>query len=127
VKGRTAFKWAIGVFVVVFLIGGAVVSLFVVGFVSLEKGEEHRRQFQAESDSGRWAFGDQPALFAVAEGIVKNDPDAIRAAAKRIPDLHAPGRDGATLLNFATRQSWQRARCWRQAGTRTRATSLADP
>src|SRR4030095_14693696 len=25
-----------------------------------------------------------------------------------VPDLQAPGRDGATLLNFAVRQSWQR-------------------
>jgi hypothetical protein len=109
VKGRSVFKWAIGVFAVVVLIGvGAVVSLFVVGFISLEKGEQHRRQFQAELDSGKWDFGDQPALFAVAQGIVKNDPDAIRAAAKGVPDLQAPGRDGTTLLNFAVRQSWQR-------------------
>jgi hypothetical protein len=109
VKGRTVSKWAIGVFIVVVLIGvGAVVSLFIVGFISLEKGEQHRRQFQAEQDSGRWDFGDQPALFAVAQGIVKNDPDAIRAAAKGVPDLQAPGRDGATLLNFAVMQSWQR-------------------
>ena len=96
-------------FIVVVLIGvGAVVSLFIVGFVSLEKGEQHRRQFQTEQDSGRWDFGDQPALFAVAQGIVKNDPDVIRAAAKGVPDLQAPGRDGATLLNFAVMQSWQR-------------------
>ena len=108
-NGRTVFKWAIGVIAVVVLIGvGAVVSLFIVGFISLEKGEQHRRQFQAELDSGRWDFGNQPALFAVAQGIVKNDPDAIRAAAKGVPDLQAPGRDGATLLNFAVMQSWQR-------------------
>ena len=55
--------------------------------MSLEKGEQHRRQFQAELDSGRWDFGQQPALFAVAQGIVKNDPEAIRAAAKSVPDL----------------------------------------
>jgi uncharacterized protein len=72
------------------------------------KVERHRRQVQAEQDSGRWDFGDQPALFAVAQGIVKNDPEAIPAAAKAVPDLQAPGRDGATLLNFAVRQSWQR-------------------
>jgi hypothetical protein len=109
VKGRTVSKWAIGVITAVVLIGvGAVVSLFIVGFISLEKGERHRRQFQAEQDSGRWDFGDQPALFAVAQGIVKNDPDAIPAAAKGVPDLQAPGRDGATLLNFAVMQSWQR-------------------
>ena len=87
---------------------GAVVCLFIGAFVSLERGERHRRQFQAELDSGRYDFGDQPALFAVAQGIVKNDPDAIRAAAKGVPDLQAPGRDGETLLNFAVRQSWQR-------------------
>jgi hypothetical protein len=109
VKGRTGLKWAIGVIAIVVLIGvGGVISLFVVGFISLEKGERHRRQFQAELDSGRWDFGQQPALFAVAQGIVKNDSEAIRAAAKNVPDLQAPGRDGTTLLNFAVRQSWQR-------------------
>ena len=102
-------KWAIGVIAIVVLIGvGAVVWLVVAAFISLEKGEQHRRQFQAEQDSGRWDFGNQPALFAVAQGIVKNDLDAIRAAAKGVPDLQAPGRDGATLLNFAVMQSWQR-------------------
>ena len=79
-----------------------------IAFVSLEKGEQHRRQFQAELDSGRWDFGDQPALLAVAQGIVKNDPEAISTAAKNVPDLQAAGRDGATLLNFAVRQSWRR-------------------
>jgi ankyrin repeat protein len=109
VKGRTVFKWVIGVIALVLFIGvGAVVCLFVVGFWSLEKGEQHRRQFQAELDSGRWDFGQQPALFAVAQGIVKNDPEAIREAAKNVPDLQAPGRDGATLLNFAVMQSWRR-------------------
>ena len=106
---NTVLKWTIGVLAIVVLIGvGAVVCLFVVGFMSLEKGERHRRQFQAELDSGRWDFGDQPALFAVAQAVVKNDPDAIRAAAKGIPDLQAAGRDGATLLDFAVRQSWRR-------------------
>jgi len=108
-KGRTVFKWAVGVIVAVVLIGaGGMVCLFVVGFWSLEKGEQHRRQFQAELDSGRWDFGEQPALFAVAQGIVKNDPEAIRAAAKSVPDLQAPGKDGTTLLTFAVRQSWHR-------------------
>jgi ankyrin repeat protein len=74
--------------------------------MSLEKGEQHRRQLQAEQESGRWDFGEQPALFDVAQGIVKNDSEAIRA--KSVPDLQAPGRNGATLLNFAVRQSWQR-------------------
>src|SRR6266576_376381 len=125
-QGRTVSKWAIGVIAVVVLIGvGAVVSLFIVGFISLEKGEQHRRQFQAEQDSGRWDFGDQPALFAVAQGVVKNDPDAIRAAAKGVPDLQAPGRDGATLLNLAVRQSWQRPES--VDGIRTLLSLGADP
>jgi hypothetical protein len=109
VKGRTVFKWAIGIIAIVLFIGvSAVVWLVVAAFMSLEKGEQHRRQVQAELDSGRWDFGDQPALFAVAQGIVRNDPEAIRTAAKGVPDLQVPGRDGATLLNFAVRQSWRR-------------------
>jgi hypothetical protein len=108
-KGSTVFKWTTGVMAVVVLTGvGVLILLFVVGFMSLEKSERHRRQFQAELDSGRWDFGQEPPLFAVAQGIVKNDSEAIRAAAKSAPDLQAPGRDGTTLLNFAVRQSWQR-------------------
>src|SRR6266705_1049929 len=108
-KTKTAFKWTIGVIAVVILMAvGAVVLLFVAFIVSMERGEKHQRQIRAEQDSGRWDFGDQPALFAVAQGIVKNDPDAIRAAAKSVPDLQAPGRYGETLLNFAVMQSWQR-------------------
>jgi ankyrin repeat protein len=61
-----------------------------------------------EQRSGKWDFGDQPALFAVAQAIVKNDQDAIRVAAKALPDLQTPGRDGTTLLYFAVTQSWQR-------------------
>jgi hypothetical protein len=99
----------IGVTAAVVFIGvGGVVCLFVAGFISLEKGEQHRRAFQAELDSGRWDFGEQPALFAVAQAIVKNDQEAIRAAAKDVSDLQAPGKDGTTLLNFAVRQSWHR-------------------
>jgi hypothetical protein len=108
-KTKTALKWTIGVIAVVILMAvGAVVLLFVAFFVSMERGEKHQRQIRAELRSGRWDFGDQSALFAVAQGIVKNDPDAIRAAAKAVPDLQAPGRDGATLLYFAVTQSWQR-------------------
>ena len=85
-----------------------VVWLFIAFYMDMEKGDKHRRQLQAEQDSGRWDFGDQPALLAVAQGIVKNDPEAIRTAAKGVPDLQAPGRYGETLLNFAVMQSWQR-------------------
>ena len=86
---------------------GAIVWFYVAFFVSMERGEEHRRQFQADLESGHWDFGDQPALFAVAQAIVKNDQEAIRATAKALPDLQAAGRDGATLLFFAVTQSWQ--------------------
>jgi hypothetical protein len=87
---------------------GAVVCLFVAVYVSMERGEEHQRQLREEQRSGKWDFGDQPALFAVAQAIVKNDQEAIRAAAQAAPDLQAPGRDGATLLYFAVTESWQR-------------------
>jgi hypothetical protein len=87
---------------------GGVVWLVVGFIIDMEKGEEHQRQIREEQRSGKWDFGDQPALFAVAHGIVTNDQDAIRAAAKALPDLQAPGRDGKTLLGFAVRQSWQR-------------------
>lgn len=87
---------------------GAVVCLFVAFFVSMERGEKHQRQIREQQRSGKWDFGDQPALFAVAQAIVKNDQDAIRATAKALPDLQRPGRDGTTLLYFAVTQSWQR-------------------
>src|SRR5206468_1267284 len=80
----------------------------VAFFVSMERGERHQRQMREEQRSGKWDFGDQPALFAVAQAIVKNDQEAIREAAKALPDLQSPGRDGTTLLYFAVTQSWQR-------------------
>jgi ankyrin repeat protein len=108
VKARTAVEWAIGVIALLALVAVAgVLWLFVAFYLDMEKGEQHRRQFQAELDSGRWDFGSQPALFAVAQGVVRNDPEAIRAAAKDVPDLQAAGRDGTTLLAFAIRRSWQ--------------------
>src|SRR5438309_1446989 len=87
---------------------GAWVCLFVAFIVDMERAEKHQRQIREEQSSGKWDFGDQPALFAVAQGIVKNDQDAIRAAAKAVPDLQAPGRYGMTLLYFAVTESWQR-------------------
>jgi hypothetical protein len=90
------------------LAAGAVIWLVVAFIMDMERGEEHQRQLREEQRSGKWDFGDQPALFVVAQAIVKNDQDAIRAAAKAVPDLQAPGRYGATLLYFAVTQSWQR-------------------
>jgi hypothetical protein len=59
----------------ILLIGGiclalavsAVVCLFVAFFVSMERGERHQRQIREEQRSGKWDFGEQPALFAVAQ------------------------------------------------------------
>src|SRR5438552_19156672 len=90
------------------LVVAAWVCLVVAFIVDIERGEEHQRQIRQEQSSGKWDFGDQPALFAVAQAIVKNDQDAIRAAAKALPNLQAPGRDGTTLLYFAMTQSWRR-------------------
>jgi ankyrin repeat protein len=63
---------------------------------------------EEEIRSGRYDFGDQPALLAVAQAISANDQDAIRAAAKAVPDLQTPGRDGTTLLCWAVSETWQR-------------------
>ena len=74
----------------------------------MERGERHQRQIREEQRSGKWDFGEQSALFAVAQAIVRNDQDAIRTAAKALPNLQMPGRDGTTLLYFAVTRSWQR-------------------
>jgi hypothetical protein len=84
------------------------VAFFGAFWIDMEKGEVHRRQIQAEIRLGRYDFGDQPALMAVAQAISANDQNAIRAAAKAVPDLQAPGRDGTTLLCWAIRETWQR-------------------
>src|SRR5438309_11394903 len=89
------------------LVVAAWVCLVVAFIVDTERGEEHQRQIREEQSSGQWHFGDQPGLFAVAQGIVTNDQDAIRAAAKARPNLQAPGRYVLTLLCFAVAESWQ--------------------
>lgn len=87
---------------------GLPVAFFGAFWIDMEKGEVHRRQIEEEIRSGRYDFGDQPALLAVAQAISANDQNAIRAAAKAVPDLQAPGRDGTTLLCWAVRETWQR-------------------
>jgi hypothetical protein len=87
---------------------GLPVAFFGAFWIEMEKGDVHRRQLDEEMRSGRYDFGDQPALLAVAQAISANDEDAIRAAAKAVPDLQAPGRDGTTLLCWAVRETWQR-------------------
>ncbi len=84
------------------------VMFFGTFWLDLEKGEVHRRQFEAEMHSGRYGFGEQPALLKVAQAIAANDQDGIRAAAKAVPDLQAAGREGTTLLSWTVRETWQR-------------------
>ena len=90
------------------LCAGLPLALFAAVWIEMEKGEVHRRQIDQEIRSGRYDFGDQPALLAVAQAVSANDQDAIRAAVKAVPDLQAPGRDGTTLLCWAVRETWQR-------------------
>jgi len=75
-----------------------VVVFFVWFGIAWSRGEERARQQREDQRSGKEDFGDQPALFAVAQAIVRNDQDAVRAAAKNVPNLRAAGRDGTTLL-----------------------------
>ena len=104
-----ANKWR-GLLIVAPLIlcAGLPLALFAAFWIDMEKGEVHRRQIDEEIRSGRYDFGNQPALLAVAQAISANDQDAIRAAAKAVPDLQASGRDGTTLLCWAVRETWQR-------------------
>ena len=104
-----ANKWR-GLLIVAPLIlcAGLPLAFFAAFWIDMEKGEVHRRQIDEEIRSGRYDFGNQPALLAVAQAISANDQDAIHAAAKNVPDLQAAGRDGATLLCWAVRQTWQR-------------------
>lgn len=98
-------------FLKIFLIFATVVFLGYVAFIvwfgfEWAKGEDRAQQRREELRSGKEDFGDQPALFAVAQAIVRNDSEAIRAAAKDLPDLQAAGRTGKTLLYFAVGQTW---------------------
>lgn len=86
---------------------GCVVLFFIWFGVAMWKDEERAAQKREEMRSGKWDFGDQPALFAVAQAILTNKEEAIRAAAKDMPDLQAAGRDGRTLLHFAVSSTWQ--------------------
>lgn len=105
----SAKKWRGWLIVAAVVLSLALPVLFFGGFwIGMESGEVHRRQFETEVHSGRYHFGDQPALFAVAQGIAANDQEKIRAAAKAVPDLQAAGRDGATLLSWTVRETWQR-------------------
>src|SRR5207248_4358316 len=88
------------------LCAGLPLALVAAFWIDMEKGDVHRRQLDEEMRSGRYDFGDQPALLAVAQAISANDQDAIRAAAKAVPDLQAPGPDGTPLLCWAVSETW---------------------
>ena len=98
--------WLILAPLILFL--GFPVAFFGAFFIEMQKGDVHRRRLDEEMQSGRYAFGDQPALLAVAQAIRANDQEAIRTASKAVPDLQAAGRDGTTLLCWTVRQTWQR-------------------
>ena len=101
-------KWWRGFLAMASLIVAVPLSLALIWGVKLAAGEaEYQRELRAHR-SGQADFGEQPELFAVAEAISRNDEEAIRAAAKSVPDLNAPGRDGKTLLFFAVDESLTR-------------------
>lgn len=117
-------------FLKVFLIIATIAFLGYVAFIvwfGLEwaKGEERARLQREDLRSGKEDFGDQPALFAVAQAIVRNDQEAIRAAAKEVPDLQAAGRTGKTLLYFAVGQTWHQEH--KVEAVKTLLSSGADP
>ncbi|HEV3409291.1 MAG TPA: hypothetical protein VG095_03295 [Chthoniobacterales bacterium] len=108
VTARTK-KWSASLIVAAgVLFSGVPIGFFAAFWIDMEKAEVKRRRYEAEVHSGRHAFGDQPALLAVAQAVAANNPEAILAAAKAVPDLQAAGRDGTTLLCWAVRESWQR-------------------
>ena len=88
------------------IVFAGIVLFFIVLTTAWTRGEKQAQQRRADQDSGKEAFGEHPALFAVAQAIVRNDQEGIRAALKNVPDLHASGRDGTTLLYFAVLKTW---------------------
>lgn len=93
-------------------LGGAILLLPFLLFAvfEIERNVESAKsdRYTADLNSGREYFGKQPALMEVAKAIDRNDEDAIRAAARNVPDLKAAGVDGWTLLSFAVYEATQR-------------------
>ena len=48
--------------------GGLFIGLMAMFWIDMERGDVHRRAFQAEVRSGRYGFGDQPAALREVEG-----------------------------------------------------------
>ena len=88
------------------IVFAGIVAFFIWYVSEMFRDEAKAKQRRDDQDSGKEAFGEHPALFAVAQAIVRNDQEAIRAALKNVPDVHAAGRDGTTLLYFAVLKTW---------------------
>ena len=84
------------------------VVLIIVFTVGRSFDEARNQQYVNDLHSGREDFRDQPELLAVANAISNNEENAIRVAARKVPDLQAPGREGKTLLFFAVDQALER-------------------
>ena len=102
-----------------------IVLFFIWYGVVMFRDEKRAQQRREDQDSGKTAFGDHPALFAVAQAIVRNDQEGIREALKNVPDLHAAGRDGTTLLYFAVLKTWHQEH--RIEAVKTLLSAGADP
>jgi ankyrin repeat protein len=99
----------IAAFIATLVFAGIVLFFIWFGW-AWSRDEAKAKQKRDDQRSGKEAFGDQPALFAVAQAIVRNDQEGIRAALKDVPDLQAAGRNGTTLLYFAVSSTWHNER-----------------
>ena len=102
-----AQKWS-GWLIVAGVIIGLPLFLAVVGLIGSGVDEVKNRRYQRQLHSGEIDFGDQPQLLAVALAIDRNDEGAIRSAAKAVPNLQVPNKDGKTLLYFAVDEAIER-------------------
>jgi len=94
------------------VVAGAILLLpfLLIAAFNIETAHDSAQnaEYTADRHSGRYDFGEQPALLAVANAIDRNDEAAIRAAAKKVPNLQAAGREGKTLLCFAVEEvAWR--------------------
>ncbi len=87
---KAIIKIASSIATVVF---AGIVVFFIWFIIAMFRDEAKAKQWRDDLDSGKHAFGDQPALFAVAQAIVRNDQEGIRAALKNVPDLNAARRE----------------------------------
>jgi hypothetical protein len=107
------------------IVFAGIVAFFIWFGWAWSRDEAKAKQRRDDQDSGKEAFGDRPALFAVAQAIVRNDQEGIRAALKEVPDLQAPGRNGTTLLYFAVLSTFHREN--RVDAVKTLLAAGADP